>query len=282
MNDKEWDAFVRNHTEEEINAEAAKIKCTMCGKPFDEWDIYLGNNRYDLFVGFGSRHDEERIQFDFCSDCFDRVLDMLIPMCKINPIVDDDYMTHCLRKTDGVICFGEYIDPRGPEHQKKKRRVYIDMDGVLTEYRPFVKVEDMERAGFFRSLRPVPVIIDAVKTLIRTQGTEVFVLSAVLPWCKEQSEQEKNDWLDEHLPEVDAGHRLFSLCGENKADSVKDISRNDILLDDHSPNLEAWVKAGGTAIKVLNEINGRKGTFVSGPRIRIKKSEDLLSALENI
>ncbi len=35
-----------------------------------------------------------------------------------------------------------------------KRRVFMDMDGVLCEYRPDAEIADMEQARFFRSLRP--------------------------------------------------------------------------------------------------------------------------------
>ena len=80
--------------EESKGMKVKEIKCTMCGKTFDEWDINLCDNRYDIFVNYPSVHDMERIQFNFCVDCFDRVLDILIPMCKINPIVEDDWWSH--------------------------------------------------------------------------------------------------------------------------------------------------------------------------------------------
>lgn len=39
-------------------------------------------------VGYGSVHDGEQIELDLCCDCFDKIMDMLIPRCKISPIKD--------------------------------------------------------------------------------------------------------------------------------------------------------------------------------------------------
>lgn len=62
MNGKEVGEFIRNHTKEEIRADVAKIKCTMCRKAFNEGDLLLGDNRYDIFVNYPSKYDPERIQ----------------------------------------------------------------------------------------------------------------------------------------------------------------------------------------------------------------------------
>ena len=90
MSYKEWEEYLNTHSLKEVEEKAAEIKCTMCGKPFDSIDVFLGDNRYDLWVGYGSVHDDERIKFNFCCECFDKVLDTIIPMCKIDPIVDYD------------------------------------------------------------------------------------------------------------------------------------------------------------------------------------------------
>ena len=159
------------------------------------------------------------------------------------------------------------------------KRIFLDMDGVLCEYRVDATMEDMERDGYFRALRPRTEMLDAVRRFIRRGEYEVFVLSAVLPQKAEESVNEKNDWLDRYLPEIDAAHRLFPLCGTNKADAVPDFCTDDILFDDHSPNLERWIQSGGRGVKILNEINGVSGSFQKGPRIRVKNPNDLLFAV---
>ena len=67
----------------------------MCGKEFNEWDESFHTGNFDLFVGYGSKHDDERIQFSLCIDCFDRMMDTILPLFKINPIVDNSWTDHC-------------------------------------------------------------------------------------------------------------------------------------------------------------------------------------------
>ena len=77
-------------------------------------------------------------------------------------------------------------------------------------------------------------------------------------------------------------HRFFTICGTSKSEAIKDLSSNDILLDDHSPNLNEWIEAGGKAIKILNEYNGLNGTFVTGPRLKINSTSMLRRALLDV
>lgn len=90
-----------------MNEEKNDIKCTMCGKKFDDEDIMLGDNTYDIYVNYPSKHDLERIKLNFCVDCFDKVLDMIIPLCKINPIVDEDW-SKLMDHSDVSIKFGSF------------------------------------------------------------------------------------------------------------------------------------------------------------------------------
>lgn len=65
----------------------SKKQCTMCGKNFDLWDeqenFYL-NRR----IGYGSFRDGCQVKLQLCCECFDRVLDMVIPLCRTTPITD--------------------------------------------------------------------------------------------------------------------------------------------------------------------------------------------------
>lgn len=61
-------------------------KCNCCGKEFDMWDEQedFSMKRH---VGYGSKFDGCVIDIDLCCNCFDGVLEDLIPKCEINPIV---------------------------------------------------------------------------------------------------------------------------------------------------------------------------------------------------
>ena len=165
------------------------------------------------------------------------------------------------------------------KEQRMRKRVFIDMDGVLCEYRTGVDVSEMEQAGYFAGLAPRRKMIDAVNYLIESGMADVFVLSSVLPGSRSQATMEKNAWLDRFLPAVDWQHRIFPVCGTDKAAAVGASAGTDILCDDYSHNLRQWSSAGGTAIKILNEVNGKNGTFTAGPRLRIDRREDLAAVV---
>lgn len=63
-------------------------KCNMCGKEFDFWDEQE-NFCFEYQIGYGSVHDGENLSLNLCCDCFDKVIDMIAPQCKINPLSED-------------------------------------------------------------------------------------------------------------------------------------------------------------------------------------------------
>lgn len=62
-----------------------KKKCNMCGKEFDCWDEQE-NFCFEHKIGYGSIHDGEQIIINLCCDCFDKVIDVVVPMCETNPL----------------------------------------------------------------------------------------------------------------------------------------------------------------------------------------------------
>ena len=64
--------------------------CNMCGKTFDLWD-HQEDFCMDHYIGYGSKHDFERIQLNLCIQCFDKVMDWLLPQCKHNPMSEYEY-----------------------------------------------------------------------------------------------------------------------------------------------------------------------------------------------
>lgn len=63
--------------------------CNMCGKKFDDFDAQEEFG-FHYFVGYGSKYDLERIDADFCCECFDKIIDWLAPQMKI-PIFSGEY-----------------------------------------------------------------------------------------------------------------------------------------------------------------------------------------------
>ncbi len=87
----------------------------------------MGDNCYDIFVNYPSSHDCKRVQLNLCSDCFDKVFDTIVPLCKINPVVDDDWLEHCVSREDGHMVIHESWGPGGAN--------YLRMREIAQSYR---------------------------------------------------------------------------------------------------------------------------------------------------
>jgi len=172
---------------------------------------------------------------------------------------------------------------------KNKIRLYLDMDGTLAEFKRVSSEDELYMAGFFQNLQPHTNVLDGVCDLKqRNSHIEIYTLSAFLSDSK-HALKEKNIWLDTYLPEIKKENRIFTPCGTAKHNSVREIGKTDILLDDYNLNLEEWRKAGGTSIKLVNDMNdrGNDGPLWNGSRIRYDFSSEricleLMDTIKNI
>lgn len=141
-----------------------------------------------------------------------------------------------------------------------KVRLFIDMDGTIAdihEYKDWYERMKNEE-DFFEKLNPFTNLIVALY-LIKYQykgKIKIYTLSAVERNDRNSTAvKSKNNWLNSYASFINKKNRIYSLCGKKKTEYISPLSKKDILLDDHTPNLLDWEADGGYGIKVKNNIN---------------------------
>lgn len=168
---------------------------------------------------------------------------------------------------------------------KTGHRLFVDMDGTLSEFKVVDTLEKLYEENYFLKLQPQQNVVDAVRDIVLHKSEiEVYILSAVLSDSK-YALAEKNAWLDIYLPEIDSEHRIYLPCGEDKSEYINNfyggVLQSDFLLDDYSKNLHSW-EPPARGIKLMNGINGRNGSW-QNERISIEKSaKELSECISNI
>lgn len=185
-------------------------------------------------------------------------------------------------KSDDSI-FGEFIKSRAVITQ----RLFVDMDGTLAIFSPVDRLETLYEKGYFLNLQPLDNVVLAVKDIIQNNpDIEVYILSAHLSDSLYALE-EKNQWLDKYLPEIDVQHRIFPPCGTDKKEYIPNgIRSTDCLLDDYTHNLTLW-QPPARGVKLLNGINHTKGTwkhdcisFDLGPKELVAQLTGIIQGME--
>lgn len=159
-------------------------------------------------------------------------------------------------------------------------RLFIDMDGTLAEWRPAATEAELDVPGYFYTLKPHRMVLKAVQALVRS-GVDVYILSAVRT---EGARQDKIRWLKEYFPELPEDHYIFNQNGTSKAGHLADmgitLTREDVLLDDYTKNLDDWTSVGGTAVKFINPgLNNTSSTWLGYRVYRYDRPEEIASTL---
>lgn len=163
------------------------------------------------------------------------------------------------------------------------KKIYIDMDGTLCRFHDTKHqyIEAMWTQGFYNNLQPFENFLNGLSLCIdRNPDTEFYVLSAVLDTEPPFAESEKREWLHRYLPQLTDEHMIFTPAGTDKSEFIGEINSDCCLIDDYNKNLNEWQRAGGTAIKFINDINnrglgaygGEKGNLWSGLSIEHNQS----------
>lgn len=162
------------------------------------------------------------------------------------------------------------------------KRLFVDMDGTLAKWEDVPYFERLLEEGYFRDRPPMQNVIDAVKNVYNQHpDVEVYILSSCLKESQ-YAEAEKNAWLDEHLPEIDAEHRLFPAFGEDKGTAIPEgVKENDFLLDDYSQNLFLF-DPPATGIKLLNGINHTRESWEKNALSYTKTPQELADDIYTI
>lgn len=144
---------------------------------------------------------------------------------------------------------------------EQRQRLFVDMDGTLAVFKPVDEMETLYEKGYFLNLTPQENVVEAIREIATNHSEiEVNILSAYLTDSK-YALQEKNEWFDRHLPEIDSDHRIFVPCGTDKKEGIREgIRSNDFLLDDYTKNLNEW-QPPARGIKLLNGINHTRGSW---------------------
>lgn len=157
-------------------------------------------------------------------------------------------------------------------------RLFVDMDGTLVTWRPTTTFEQLLEPGYFRNMPPYTSVVEAVRMLVQN-GIKPYTLSSYMEESK-YALDEKNGWLDEFLPEIPQENRLFCPCTMSKSAFVQSVfgsmlNADYFLLDDYSENLHDWADTGGTGIKLMNGLNGSKGSWTGAKVYRKQYAESI-------
>lgn len=166
-----------------------------------------------------------------------------------------------------------------------KRKSFIndkyifDMDGTLFEWIPQECLEILYEKGYYRSLDSITNMQILINQLI-SYGYEVYVGSAYLSDSQYALDEKKFSILKDY-PEIGLKNCIFCDYGKDKTQFVQkyfdsEINKKMYLIDDYSKNLFKFQKGGGHGIKVMNGLNGTKGTW-QGKKIDIISSKDIFN-----
>lgn len=162
-----------------------------------------------------------------------------------------------------------------------KNRLFVDLDGTCAKW--FVVAEEqLFEKGYYRNLPEYENVVAAVNQIVEKHpDIEVYVLSKYLTNSK-YALQEKQEWVEEHMPGIDRMHRIFVPYEKDKRDMIPEgLRKTDYLLDDYTKNFENWMPPA-RGVKLLNGINHTRGSWQHDRLSLLRSPEEFADALIRI
>lgn len=174
---------------------------------------------------------------------------------------------------------------------------YFDMDGVIAEYNWDCFTGDeppylTKGSHCYQNLNADVKAIE-VMTKLHERKKPVAVLTnpTNLGHLYVEQVRDKIKWLNQYVEWLDISTQFIAIPGSKRniiqmirKPKHQPITIRDILIDDWNPNLNAWNKAGGLALKYCNGVNSpnpnNPHTSYEGLHITMDMSvEDILELL---
>ncbi len=159
------------------------------------------------------------------------------------------------------------------------KTIYFDMDGVLAKYdynlyvpgpngelAPFLKL----KSHVFLNLEPEENVMEAFNELYTkykgSDSVSIKVLTSI-PTGLLQAEHtiDKFKWCMKYIKNFDSDDFFCTSVKKHDAisESLWQLTKYDVLIDDYWKNLENWREHGGRAVKFINGINSVNPDFDS-------------------
>ncbi len=139
--------------------------------------------------------------------------------------------------------------------------LFLDLDGVCVDFvnnEGGVIIKDFNEPGLFINRRPCYTMINIILELFGGGEYSFNILSAS---PNETSTQEKNDWLDKHLPIHRSKRHFVKFPGECKGEYLRQYCQENsidpkdcLLIDDTLAHLVAAEKIGVKAMHPIHVI----------------------------
>ena len=130
----------------------------------------------------------------------------------------------------------EQYDKRDKQVERYRKRIFVDMDGVLVDFQSGIDQQDEEILkeyegrldeipGIFAQMRPMPGAIDAMHEL--QKYFDLYILSSA-PWENYSAPSDKVRWVRQYFDDVFHKRVIITHC--------KNFCKGDYLIDDRGKN----------------------------------------------